>query len=107
MRYKVFIVKDAEEDIFEIYHYISIQDSASNASKIFTELERTCDSLRDMPERGHIPPELDRIGVYDFREIHCKPYRIIYRITEKKVFIYCILDSRRNISELLEKRLFR
>jgi mRNA-degrading endonuclease RelE of RelBE toxin-antitoxin system len=39
-------------------------------------------SLADNPERGHIPPELERIGVYEYREIHVKVYRIIYQVLD-------------------------
>ena len=60
-----------------------------------------------MPERGHIPPELERIGVFGFREIHFKPYRIVYEIERKGVFIHCVLDGRRDLQELLESRLLR
>ena len=64
-------------------------------------------SLAELPNRGHIPPELDRIGVVEYREIHFKPYRIIYQVIESKVYIHCILDGRRELHELLEKRIIR
>lgn len=107
MAYKVFLVSDAEEDILDIFNYVSNNDSEANAFKLLSEFEKVCSSLSKLPERGHIPPELERIGVFDFREVHYKPYRIIYRIIEKNVYIHCILDGRRNLGELLEHRLLR
>lgn len=53
------------------------------------------------------PPELERIGVTDYREVHFKPYRLIYQIIGKKVFVHCVLDWRRDSQELLERRLLR
>jgi toxin ParE1/3/4 len=52
-------------------------------------------------------PELERIGVCGYREIHFKPYRIIYQIAGQKVFIHCVLDGRRAMQEILERRLLR
>jgi len=43
----------------------------------------------------------------NFKEIHFKPYRIIYEIINKKVFIHCVLDERRDLQEILEHRLIR
>ena len=57
--------------------------------------------------RGHPPPELERIGMLDFKEIHYKPYRIIYEIYKSEVFVHCILDGRRDLQELLHKRVLR
>ncbi|MFW6131795.1 MAG: type II toxin-antitoxin system RelE/ParE family toxin, partial [Candidatus Aminicenantaceae bacterium] len=58
-------------------------------------------------QRGHVPPELERIGVYSYKEIHFKPYRIICEVSESIVYIHCVLDGRRSLQELLEKRILR
>ncbi len=105
--YKVFIIADAEEDILEIYDYIALTESAKTAEDIYNNIQDKCLSLSHMPSRGHIPPELERISIYEYREIHCEPYRIIYQVREAEVYIHCILDGRRELQELLEKRLLR
>ena len=107
MSYEIYIVSDAEEDIFSIYHYVSMNDSEDRAKYLLNKIETTCLSLKEHPERGHVPPELERIGVYHYREIHFKPYRVIYEISESKVFIHCVLDGRRSLHELLERRFLR
>lgn len=107
MSYRVEIIAEAEDDIFEIYQYIRLHDSTIKADHVFGKLQQACESLDTVTERGHIPPELERIGVSDYREIHFKPYRVIYQITERKVFVYCVFDGRRDLQELLERRLLR
>lgn len=107
MKFNVFLVSDAEKDIMDIHKYIIFNDSKENAEYVFHKIEETCESLSSLPDRGHIPPELERIGVMSFKEIHFKPYRIIYEIINKNVFIHCILDGRRNLQEILEHRLIR
>ncbi|MCA1779686.1 MAG: type II toxin-antitoxin system RelE/ParE family toxin, partial [Xanthomonadaceae bacterium] len=63
--------------------------------------------LTELPERGHVPPELDRIGVTNYREVSFKPYRVIYEVIRQEAFIHCVLDGRRDIPSLLERRLIR
>ena len=107
MKYKVFLISDAEEDIFEIYNYVAAHDSPGNADALFDKLQKTCLKLESIPERGHIPPELERINILGFLEVHFKPYRIIYQIFGNEVYVHSILDGRRDIQDILQKRLLR
>ena len=107
MKYQGFLVAEAEEDVFDIYRYVLSGDGRDRADDVLAKLQETCASLSQMPNKGHIPPELDRIGVHGFREIHFQPYRIIYQIVDKKVFIHCVLDGRRALQDVLERRLLR
>jgi len=105
MKFKVHVVADAEQDLFEIYHYISASGSPLNAEKLLNKFEQQAIiSLEHMPERGHTPPELRRIGVYGYREIHLKVYRIIYEIIGYEVFVHCVLDGRRDLQDLLRQK---
>ena len=107
MSYKVFLIKDAEKDILEIYDYIARNDSRKKADLLIQKIKEVCGTLSSLPNRSHVPPELERIGVFDYKEIHFKPYRIIYEIIGASVFIHCVLDGRRNLQELLAIRLLR
>ena len=107
MNFEVFITQDAEDDIFAVYNYILENDNENSANYVFQKSKETCLSLISFPDRGDIPPELERINVYNYKETHFKPYRIIYQIIEKKVYIHCIFDGRRDLQEVLENRLFR
>jgi toxin ParE1/3/4 len=90
-----------------LYEYVALNDALSKADKLIEKLEEKCKSLSEYANRGHIPPELDRVSIYNYLEIRYKPYRIIYQIIEKNVFIHCILDGRRDLTELLHERLLR
>lgn len=107
MNFKVNLISDAEEDIFEIFNYVLVNDSEEKAEYLLSKIEETCLSLKKYPNRGHVPPEFERVGVYNYKEIHFKPYRIIYEVTESVVYIHCVLDGRRSLQELLENRLLR
>lgn len=107
MSYKVYIIADAEQNILEIYDYISHSDSPEKAEYVFRNIEDKCLSLSELPNRRHFPPELERIGINEYREIHFNPYRIIYQVIDKDVYVHCILDGRHELQALPEKHLLR
>jgi toxin ParE1/3/4 len=107
MKYRVLVVAEAEDDIFDIYRHVLSIDGHDRATYVLGKPCKTCQSLANMPRRGHRPPELERIGVRDYLETHFKPYRIIYQIVGRTVFVHCVLDGRRAVQEMLERRLLR
>ena len=107
MKYQVLVVAEAEEDMFDIYRYVLRVDGLDRANYVLRRLQESCQSLANMPRRGHSPPELEHVGVRGYREVHFKPYRIIYQIEGRKVFVHCVLDGRRGVQEILERRLLR
>lgn len=106
-RCRVLLAEDAERDIEDIYRYVARQDSVAGADRLLDALDEACGLLANMPERGNFPKELLRLGITDYHEAHYKPYRIIYRIIGGDVVIYCVLDGRRDMQSLLERRLLR
>ncbi len=107
MKYKVNLTISAEDDLFEIYKYVYINDSEDKAEKLYAKLFEKCKALQEYPFRGHVPPELKLIVIEDFLEITYKPYRIIYQVIDKEVFVHCVLDGRRDMQKLLQERLVR
>jgi toxin ParE1/3/4 len=107
MSYRVIILPEAENDVLDIYKYIMQNDSPLGAEYVFEQIQETWLSLSQLPEKGHTPPELERIGVLFYKEVHFKPYRIIYEIDNSSVYIHCVLDGRRELQQLLENRLWR
>jgi toxin ParE1/3/4 len=107
MAYKIYIIEDAEQDIIQIYNYVLSTESIPKAKNIIKEIEENCNSLKTLPKRGHYPPELEQFGIHEYREIHFKHFRIIYRIIDSNVYIHSILDGRRELQELLESRLLK
>lgn len=98
---------EAEEDLLEIWAYVADHDSIERADDLLDNLEAICDSLPAAPRKGHVPKELRRIGLFEYLEIHCKPYRILYETNGKSVLIHAILDGRRDMETLLYRRLVR
>lgn len=61
--------------------------------------------MATFPERGSHPKELLTLGIREYRQVFFKPYRLIYRVIDKRVYIYLITDARRDMQTLLTQRL--
>lgn len=104
-RHEVSLTADAERDLEELFDYIATHDSLVAANRILGRIEKSIDDLSAFPERGSFPKELLSIGIKDYRQIFFKPYRLIYRTIENRVYIYLIADGRRDMQTLLMRRL--
>jgi plasmid stabilization system protein ParE len=103
-KYEIIWAGIAENDLKEIIEYIAI-DSPANALKKLKKVKQKASSLYTLPERGRIVPELQDQGVLLYRELIVAPWRIIYRISEMKVYVLSVLDARQNVEDILLKRL--
>jgi plasmid stabilization system protein ParE len=103
-KYKVIWSHVAENDLLNMTEYIA-SDSRSRASGILKKIKEKASHLYFSPERVRIVPELREYGLLQYREIIIAPWRIIYRIGEKEVYVLSVIDSRRNIEDILFKRI--
>ena len=106
-RYRVRIVQEAEADLAELVDYLARNDSIGRADHVLDKLLTVCERLEQNPERGHFLPELRSLGIKSYREVHFKPYRVIYEVIGREVFILLIVDGRRSLQTVLERRLLR
>ena len=107
MSFKVFITADAVGDLEEIYEYIAKHDAPQKAEQVLARIERTFKGLSESPERGAYPKELLTLGIREYRQIFFKPYRVIYRIMGDRVYVLLIVDGRRDMETLLQRRLLQ
>ena len=105
MPFKVLLTRDAVRDLEALYDYIAAHDSPRKADHVLGRIESAFSQLSELPERGVYPKELLAIGIREYREIFFKPYRIIYRVMEKAVYVLLIVDGRRDMQTLLQQRL--
>ena len=107
MKYGVRLLPDAESDLVEIWDFVAVAESERKADRLLDKLEKRCLTLESFPDRGRVPRELADFGITDYRELIASPYRIIYRLTQRTVFVYAVLDGRRDLSDVLHRRLIR
>lgn len=94
----------AKVDLSEIIEYIAFEDKTL-ALRILDKIEEKVARLEQLPKSGRIVPELKAFNFLTYREIVFSPWRIIYKIADDQVLIVSVLDSRRNLEDLLMKKL--
>lgn len=94
----------AVRDLDAILDYI-VTESPTAAERTLDRLRAAASSLASMPRRGRIVPELARLHVEAYRELVVAPYRVVYRVAERRVFVVAVLDGRRDLEHVLLSRL--
>ena len=106
-RYNVQVTEGAERDLAEIVAFLAEREGLALAEQILEGILGAAAELAHFPERGSHPKELQALGIRDFRQVFFQPYRLIYRMAGRQVFLYLVADGRRDFQSLLERRLLR
>jgi plasmid stabilization system protein ParE len=95
--------KHGENAFDDILKYIIENSGPINAHKVYDEIIDKIDLLKSERVTTRKSPELSEIGINDIHEINVKPWKIYYKILNdnKLISIQYILDTRRNIEEVL------
>ena len=96
----------ARLDLERIVEFIA-EENPANALAALARVERRCQALAVLPERGRIVPELSAVNLPGYRELIEGPWRIVHRHDADRVHVTAILDSRRDLSGILLERLVR
>jgi toxin ParE1/3/4 len=104
-RFEVLLTEDAGSDLEALYDYVAEHDAPSKADYVLERIEQVLEALATFPERGSHPKELLALGIREYRQTFFKPYRVIYRVIGGRVYVYLIVDGRRDMQALLQRRL--
>ena len=107
MEYKIRIPNSVKIDIEEIVEYYFEDNRPDYAQKILNSLVSRINSLIIFPNKGRVVPELLDYNINEYRELIESYWRIIYRIDNNIVEIFAVIDSRRNVQDLLVEKLKR
>ncbi|MDR1453173.1 MAG: type II toxin-antitoxin system RelE/ParE family toxin [Candidatus Margulisbacteria bacterium] len=99
-RYKLIFSDTARDDIREIFAYIA-RENPQNAEKILEKIETKITALGFFPQKGRVVPEFLEQNIKNYRELQEYPWRIIYFLGGRNVVIAAVLDSRRDLKDLL------
>lgn len=99
--YQIEITFSAEQDLEEIYRYITMQILERQHAKTQCEaFEKAILSLATLPERHSLLQQEELAGL-GIRNIPCDNYLIFYKIVDTTVFILRVLYKKRNWTYLL------
>ena len=97
----------AETDLIAIAEYVADQRDIETARRLIAKMRDRAAALSQFPLRGAQPRELEGANRAGYRQLSEGPYRIIYRIADRRVIIMMIVDGRRDMQTLLRERLLR
>ena len=99
------LAKSADRDLEALFDYVAATRSSDEAHTLLDQLAEHAGTLETFPERGPVSPELAAAGVLEFRQLLHGPYRLIYKLQKRRVIVVAIVDGRRNLLALLQRRL--
>ena len=105
MKRAVYLTRQAGIDLMELHSHLSEHDSPEKADRVLSRIEQAISVLADSSHRGAVPSELGSVGEREVRQIHFKPYRIVYEVLPDRAVILLVADGRRDLQSLLLRRL--
>ena len=106
-KFDVQITEGALGDLDAMRSFMAAQRGEDSADEWMTGFDEVINSLEQFPERGSVPPLLVDVGIDTFRQLPMPPYRIVYEVVGKQVFVVLIAHTRRDFQSLLQERLLR
>ncbi len=106
-RFTVTLTQEAKDDIDGIRAYVLEHRSADATDDLIDTIVAALATLEQFPMRGAVPKELAALGERDFRQLNLGPYRLIYYVVDTMVSVAIIVDGRRDLPELLARRLLK
>ena len=103
--YAVLLTAGAKGDLEQIYDYVFETAGPAAADRLLGRIIEAAEKLATNPDRGFRPRELLELGVHDYRQLVVRPYRLFYRVTDRRVYVTVIAHLRRDMQTLLTRRL--
>jgi toxin ParE1/3/4 len=104
---RVVVLASAEQDLKELRSYLVKNFSQDTWLKTYAKLKESIRSLAVFPLLGAVPAELETMNLNQYRQIISGMNRIVYEPRADAVYIYMIVDTRRDLTSLLMHRLMR
>jgi plasmid stabilization system protein ParE len=105
--YNVVFLQQAELDLKELKHYLETNFSPAVWQESYKKIKALVNKLKDFPQMGGIPPELETLHINQYRQVISGANKIIYEMRNQTIYIHLVCDMRRDMKALLTKRLLR
>ena len=105
MRHEIIWSKDAGDELTEIISYIKYNTGTITARKIYAKIMDRVKQVSENPEGRRIAPSLREFGINYIHQINISPWIIFYKVRNRKMEIISIIDERRNLEEILYRKM--
>jgi plasmid stabilization system protein ParE len=109
---KVVILDSAAQDLKDLRTSHLREGVVKNFSqatwlRTYSKLKESIRNLATFPLLGAVPPELETLSLNQYRQVISGMNRVIYEPRADAVYIYMIVDTRRDLETSLMQRLMR
>ncbi|MDR0315291.1 MAG: type II toxin-antitoxin system RelE/ParE family toxin [Treponema sp.] len=105
MKYEIIWSKDAGDELAEIISYIKYNTGKITAEKIYLKIMNEIKRASENAAGRRIAPLLKKIGINYIHQLNINPWIIYYKTEKNKMEIISIIDGRRNLEEILYKKI--
>jgi toxin ParE1/3/4 len=104
MKHEIIWSKDAGDELTEIISYIKYHTGKITAEKVFLRIMDELKNISDNPAGRRIAPMLKEMGINYIHQLDIHPWVLYYKVESSRVEIISIIDERRNLEEILYKK---
>jgi len=97
--------KDAGDELLEIISYIKNSTGKIAAEKIFKKIDDGVKNASKNAAGRRIAPMLMNFGINNIHQLNISPWAIFYKVETNEMKIISIIDQRRNLEEILYKKI--
>jgi len=105
MKHEIIWSKDAGDELVDIISYIKYTTGTITAKKINDKIMNEVERISENPEGRRIAPLLREFGINHIHQFNISPWIIYYKFENNKMEILSITDGRRNLEEILYKKI--
>jgi toxin ParE1/3/4 len=97
----------AYQHLKELRRYIVGKFGGGTWKETQSKIKNAVSQIESFPYKGSTPPELMDLGMLRYYQVIGGMNRVIYEIGDDTIYIHLIVDTRRDLKDVLAKRLFR
>lgn len=101
------ILPTARIGIDELRSYIIRTFGWETWRQTSAQLQDTITHIRQFPQSGHVPAELEGLVEDRFRQALSGKNRVIYQVLDDTLYIHLVVDTRRDLQAFLQRTVLR
>ena len=105
MKHEIIWSKDAGDELIEIISFIKYNTGKITAQKIYSRIMKEVKRVSENPAGRRIAPLLKEFGINYIHQLNINPWILFYKVEKNRIEIISIIDGRRNLEEILYKKM--
>ena len=97
--------EDAGNELIKIISYIKENTGPITAKKIYNKIMEEVKKASGNAKGRRISPLFKKYGILDIHHLNINPWIIYYKVRNNTMEIISIIDGRRNLEEILYKKI--